>query len=478
MLAQFARDSAIYGAASVLARGSAFLLLPILARALSPAEIGVVDVLTIAVALASVTIALEIGQGFARFYGDEQLQSRQRTFATTAMLFVGAANTLVVVLLVLAAPWVSNVLFGSDRADVVRAAAAAAWIAGLFQIVLNRFRYDLLARDYAIASVAAALITVGLGAALVVFARTGPSGVFIGQAVGGMIGIFLALRRYGAPVSRDFDTAALRAMLAFSIPLVPSSIGVFILVSIDRLSINALMTLDDVGVFGVGYRVAQIVGLVMVAVQLALTPLIYRRQHEPETPREIARLFRIFCAGAIIVCVALGLLGRDIISIVATSTYVAAAVVIPFLAPAILFANMYVFAPGLALAKRTGAIAAINLLGAGMNVTLNLALIRWLGVTGAALATLLSTATVFGLTMVASQRFYPVPHRWLPLSLAAGVAVALVLAGLAVRLEGPLQLLWSATMIAVAGATCVRANLVTRTEIVSLVARLPRLGAA
>jgi O-antigen/teichoic acid export membrane protein len=86
---------------------------------------------------------------------------------------------------------------------------------------------------------------------------------------------------------------------------------------------------------------------------------------------------------------------------------------------------MYVFAPGLSIAKRTGAISAINLLGAGLNTALSFTLVPVLGIRGAAASTLMVSATVFALSMVASQRHYPVPHSWGRIAVASLVALGI-----------------------------------------------------
>ena len=90
--------------------------------------------------------------------------------------------------------------------------------------------------------------------------------------------------------------------------------------------------------------------------------------------------------------------------------------------------------PGLSIAKRTGMIALINITGAILNTLLNLLLIPYFGIEGAALATLMPTSTVFCLFLYFSQKTYPVPHAWRQLSLSVLVTVALVALGLQIDL--------------------------------------------
>ena len=78
MLSRFLRDGAVYGAAGVLARGISFFLLPLYTRALAPADYGAVDMLTMLVTLANLSVALEISQGLARFYPDAATDDARR----------------------------------------------------------------------------------------------------------------------------------------------------------------------------------------------------------------------------------------------------------------------------------------------------------------------------------------------------------------------------------------------------------------
>jgi O-antigen/teichoic acid export membrane protein len=198
---------------------------------------------------------------------------------------------------------------------------------------------------------------------------------------------------------------------------------------IDRLAINALMSIGDVGLFGVGYRVASIITLLMAGFQGALLPLVYHRYQDASTPAELARIFRYFTAAALLLTAGLSMFAREALAVLSTPDYYAAWAVIPLLVPAAILSNMVIFAPGLGIAKKTGLIAAINIAGATINTLLNLALIPLLGIQGAALATFISAAIIFIVYLRYSQRLYPVPHRWPQLGLAALLTIAAVFVG-------------------------------------------------
>jgi O-antigen/teichoic acid export membrane protein len=87
---------------------------------------------------------------------------------------------------------------------------------------------------------------------------------------------------------------------------------------------------------------------------------------------------------------------------------------------------MYIFAPGVGIAKKTHYLIWINLIGGLLNLSLNILLIPSLGIVGAGLATMISSMCLFAMYMITSQKLYYVPHYWS--SIMLGVIMAAVIA--------------------------------------------------
>jgi len=104
--------------------------------------------------------------------------------------------------------------------------------------------------------------------------------------------------------------------------------------------------------------------------------------------------------------------------------------VVIYLVPAIMLSQMYIFAPGIFIVKKTSYVIWINVFGAIVNVILNFLLIPFFGIIGAALATLIGHSLVFFIYMYFSQRFYSVPHNWnriLTVSFSVVILVSIIM---------------------------------------------------
>lgn len=428
MIRAFWRDGVIYAAGAVLSRGLGLLTLPLVVRTLTPAEYGALDLITTFGVLVNLVVPLEISQALARFWNERDTGAPRRRLAGTAWTFTLAGHAAFVGVCMLGAVPIAQTLLGdADYASAVRAGSCAIAFNNAFCLLQNQFRWELRPRAYAAATFGYALANLAL---LVIFiwglgARL--EGVLWAQAIAaaGACAVAFALLRHSFAVGIARDDLA--TMLRFSLPLVPAGIAVFTSFYINRFMLNALGTLHDVGLFGFASRLASIVTLVLIGIQ-AITPLVYAHYHEPETPARLARLLEGFSALALAACLALGLFSAELVLLLATSDYVDATPMVTWLCVASVLAQLYIFTPGIAIAKKTHWQLLVTLGSAFTGVTLNLLLVPAWGVRGATFATLCAGAVFFGAWAVASQKLYPLPVRARQLAVAAGLFILLGLA--------------------------------------------------
>jgi O-antigen/teichoic acid export membrane protein len=187
---------------------------------------------------------------------------------------------------------------------------------------------------------------------------------------------------------------------------------------IDRIAIKDLLGIDELGIYGVAYRFAAVAFLVMVGFQQALSPLIFKYYTEKKTPSDISKIFNIFIIFALFVTAGSILFSKELVVLFVTKAYYSTESLIAILVMAFLFSNMFIFAPGIIIAKKTKLHAMINISAAIMNIILNYTLIPVFGLSGAAYATLISAASAFSLHIIFSYRYYPIPYHTKPILLS------------------------------------------------------------
>ena len=424
MLRKFFKDSYIYAFPAFVSRGLSLILLPLYTRVLNPADYGALDLLIVFASVVNLTIALEVSQGVARFYASEANPARKILYASSAFWFTFFCHAIFLGIMLLYSNKLAELIMGrADLQLVFKLGLVYIFTHGIFCLIQNQFRWELLSVKYAIVSLTLAFVTAGVSLWLAYFLQWGLIGILLGMLSGSVVASVLGLWLLRSSFQFCFCITQLKEMLRFSTPLVFSSIAVWVNLYVDRMMINHFLTIDEVGLYGVGYRLASIAALIMVGFQGALTPLIYANYQNPNTPGNLEKIFRIFVLFALLIFLFLTLFASEILAIVSTPGFYGASVVVIYLVPAILLGKMYIFSPGIAIAKKTYFMVWINVIGGLMNVGLNYFFIPLFGITGAGMATMLSYGGVFAAYTLIGNRFYPIPYNWPSIFAAVGLAV-------------------------------------------------------
>lgn len=426
MKRRFIKDTLVYGAATVFSRGLSFLALPVYTRILAPADYGAMDMILVAGTFANLIVPMEISQALARFMGDAPSDDERKRLASTTLWFTILAYGLAACVALFYSPWITRTIYGdSELLLPMQIGIGVISSNGIFYLFQNQLRFEFRSSEYAIISIVYGICTVMLS--IVLGMEFGLEGVLTAQIAAATVGGFIALWRLRLSYSLLVDTKLLRNLLRFSAPLVPSALATFLTLYSNRLALNAMAGLAEVGVFGVALRISGAVTLLMVGIKSSLTPLIYAHYQEEKTPRLLARISETFLAGAFFCCLAIGLFGPTIVKLMVAPSFWSASPLIWFLAPAALFSQMYVFFPGIALSKRTIEQLSIFAFTSIMSITSNVILVRIAGIYGAAMATLLSSTAFIVIWIMVSQRHYALPLDWkklISLVIAFGIGAA------------------------------------------------------
>jgi O-antigen/teichoic acid export membrane protein len=419
MLKPLFRDTFVYSISSLFSKGILLILLPLYANVLTPAEFGVLDLFLTLGVLINLTVALEIVQSVSRFWPEIAESKARKILASTSLWFSVMMYGIFLAFGLLFAPQLSEKILGNtDYLDEFRLAIGFAAVNGIYYLLLNQFRFELRSLSYAKTSFAYAIFSLLLAFFFCLYLELGLYGVMLAHLIAALIVSMLSLWLLRNTFGWNFDAKQLLQLLRFSIPLVPASLAVFISLYINRFAINHFGSLEDVGYFSIGSRIASLSGLLILGIQSALTPLIYQHYREPQTPDQISRLFNWFMSVALTGCLFLALFAPEFLMLFATREYMAGAVLVGVLAPSLLLSQMYIFAPGIGIAKKTHWQLWVTLLSAFVSVAGNWLLVPIWGIWGAAVATLAASLVFFLSWLTLSQRLYRINYTWRALLLA------------------------------------------------------------
>jgi len=469
MIRTLLKDSAIYSIPAFLSRGLSLILLPLYTLVLSPADYGTLELLIVFATIVNLTIPLEISQGIARFYTSEQNPKIKVLYASSGFWFTLASYAVFLVVSLIFSDELADLIMGQPGQRIVfELGCFYIFINGIFYVIQNQFRWELRSFQYAVVSLTMTFFTAAVSVWLSYFMKWGLVGLLSGMLAGSLVGAVLGLWWLRSSFQSHFSSKHLYEMLQYSAPLVFSGIAIWVSLYVDRMMINHFLSVDDVGIYGVGYRLASIAALTMVGFQGALTPLIYTHYQNPDTPNQLSKIFRIYVFFALLIFLFLTLFVSDILVIMTTPAFYGASDLMFFLVPAILLASMYIFSPGISIVKKTHLILWINIFGCMLNIGLNYLLIPIFGIKGAGMATMLSYAAIFTAYTFIGQRYYPIPHNWMRILAAVGFVIFVTV--LLPQLTLPDMVRWVINMLVLLGfmLVAVGLGLIKRDEISSV----------
>jgi len=190
---------------------------------------------------------------------------------------------------------------------------------------------------------------------------------------------------------------------SYGVPLVIGGSASLFLEVGDRFLIERFIGLSAVATYTVPYDLADTLsGAVFGSLKLAVVPAIlqaWTRQGHEAASRLVSEIFTYSVALGIPAAALFMLLNKDMIVVIASARYADSAGLTAYLLPGVLIGQVgFLMSMGLMLEKRTVLLATLSLCAGSLNLILNLFLLPYCGLVGAAIATTVSYAVLIAAT--------------------------------------------------------------------------------
>ncbi len=341
------------------------------------------------------------------------LSSQQKYFAT-GLLIKTIMFAAVMVIVFIAAP----VLVTDPR-------VAALLPIVVFMVGLDSFRDfgNSLARAWermeleAIVQIFTNIMILAAGVAMLMLAKT-PQSLAIGYLIGvgaGMIASFYPFRRYFKNIRSAFSTKLIKPILIASWPFGMMGLMGAIMLNTDTVMVGWFRDIAAVGYYGAAQRIIQIIYIVPAIMATVFFPSMARLIGDKERfARVLERGLSLMTLLAVPLTVGGVVLAHPIMTILYGATYDAGAGAFRALS--------LTFLPVFLSAMFGNAVFSLNhekklfiyvILGIAGNFVFNLALIPWLGITGAALSTVInqSIITLYLMWILQKEARFTVLHQ-------------------------------------------------------------------
>lgn len=396
-------NTAIIGLGTIASKLIVFLLVPLYTACLTPAEYSAADIITQSANLLMPIMALGICETVFRYTLDRNLNRKCVLTTGFAVILFG---TLVILILF---PLLNSFEYFDGHMWLIVLYTFAANIHSLFaQYVRARGMTSL----FAVQGMIGTAIVVLLNILFLVVFKMSVIGYVLSTIISDIVVsllLFLLVRLDYAIRPKYFSYPLMRDMLAYSLPLIPTTIFWWIVNVSDRFMIKGMISDDVNGLYGVAFKIPTILillsGMFIEAWQFsAVTERdnISQRAHAAF----FGNVFDSFQGLMFISAAGLIAFAKVISKIMFSEAYYTAWRYMPLLIMATVASSLVTFMGSVYLVDKKSVQSFItSAVGAGSNLVLNLIMIPTLGANGAALATLLSYLIVFIIRAVNTRRY-------------------------------------------------------------------------
>lgn len=432
-LRELLSDTLVYGISSVLARFINYLLVPLHTAVFDTSQYGIISLVFVGIAFLNIIFTFGMESAYLRYAKD---RDQAKNVFKTLQLGLGILSSGLVLILIFAAPALMPLmnLESTGSENLYWMMLGILWFDTMALVPFAELRLVRKQWLFAALRTGHVLINVALNFYLILALNWGIEAVFFANLVASgtiaLVNWIATANMFGG----SWDTPVLRKALRFGLPFIPAGLGYVINEMLDRFFLGNYMsqstvtelygadlTPDDiVGIYSACYKLSVFMLLLVQMFRMAWQPFFLRHADAAGSKKLYRDVFRYFNGVAGIFFLVVALFVEEIVQIkipvldayLVDEEFWLGLHIVPLLLIAYWFQGWYMnFSAGIFIKEKTKILPIITLIGAGVTITANLALIPYYGMMGAATATLISYSLMALLLYYKSVQVYSVNYQ-------------------------------------------------------------------
>ena len=364
-----------------------FLLVPLYTRLLTTEEYGIYDIYLTTITLLIPILSLNIVEAVMRFTLDKKIE---KSSVFTIGLKIAIRSIMYCMILVVI-NYLTN--FISIFNQYPQYFLLYYSLNVLYDLVTQFVKSMEKILDFAIASILNSLTMLLLNILFLVVFRMDLRGYFLANCIAFILPIaYLVVRlRLWKYISKKGEDKNLKDdMIKYSTPLIMNTIGWWITNASDRYILTAMKGLSENGIYSVSYKIPSILNVVQAIFSQAWIMSAVKAYDDKEA-EFINKTYTIYNALFVIMCSSIIIFVKIITKILVANDFYEAWRYAPFLMVSVLFTSLSNFLGGIfAASKQSTMLGKTTIIGAVINIVLNVILINYMGTMGAAISTMIS----------------------------------------------------------------------------------------
>lgn len=394
------KDTLLFAVSNFGSKILVFILTPLYTSILSTQEYGIADLINTVINFAYPVLTLAIAESTLRFAMDHNKNPEDVLY--TSLLF----EIISIVLLIIISPLIMRGKSTFSEYWYVFVFTYAVF--NMHNCFSNYAKAIGKTRLYAVQGILQTVSVIVSNIVLLVVFKLGVYGYLFSIIVGYVVpSVLICVECNIVKGIKSFHIQGklLAEMLNYSVPMIPTLLAWSANTSIDKFMIIGFIGLGASGIYSVAHKIPSILTTIL-SIFTQAWQLSAIENYGKEGQSDInSKIFVCFNFVNICCCLMITLIAKPLSRILFSNDYFTAWTCVPLLtASAVFSANSGFLAANFRAAKKTKDLFVSVLIGAIVNVILNLLFIPWLGVVGASLATSTGFFTTMSVRFVKVQK--------------------------------------------------------------------------
>jgi len=426
------KHSGVYALGNLAKKSLGFLLLPVYTRYLSTADYGILELVSVFLQILVLLLVMGIPGALIKIYThDCTNKNDKKSLIFTILILLLSFNIPALCIVFRYSSKISSLLLGEGKYAVLIKIICVTIFCNIYiTVVTSIYRAEERSKKFVVISTIHFFIALLCNIYFVVIAKMGVKGILLGNLISSLIVFFLVLPELTSQIKFAFSKKYLFKILTLSIPMIPSSLAMWIMNASDRYFLRLYSTMDELGLYSLGAKLSMTIYLfIVIPFNLAWPTIMFSIAKKKDAKKIYSQIFKYFIFISIFLSLIVCLISKEILIIMTTQPFWSAYRVVPFLVYShVLFGAQNIFLMPLYLKEKMAMYPIILFISASVNLFLNFTLIPKHGMVGASLATLISFLILSGLVYYIAQRVYRVPYeldKILKISLAFVITVTI-----------------------------------------------------
>ena len=427
-----ASETVVYGLSTILARILNFVFVPIYTRVLETGSYGTVTEFMAYIAVLQVVLALGLETGCFRFASREGADP-DKVFSNALAAVICSSGVFLALVLIFASPLAGLMGYGGYEA-CIRYVAGILVADTLTSIFFARLRFEHKALKFAVLKTVKILTETGANLLLFfvfpAFAASHPDtflldfisaepdftyvifAIFVSSIVCALLFVPMAVRqRY------IFDSAQMKSMLVYSLPLMVAALPGIVNDFLDRFLFRFCDTSSpewrsSLGIYQAATKLAVIMSLFIQMFRYAAEPFFFQREKEKDSKGMYAAVMDYFTAFCGLVFLGV-IFYMDILCLILGPDYRVGVGVVPIMLGAYMVLGMlFNVSMWYKLSGKTSMAIYITLAGLVVTALVNIVFMPRYSYHASAWGHLASYTVMFAISAALGQKYYPIPYNW------------------------------------------------------------------